>query len=125
MSENMVRTQVYLPRSIYDWLQKRAKQHRLTLALQIREALEDYAHLQNTNDEERVMSPDDPLRKLIGSISTGLGDGAINHDKYIYRRDWGPEPEEFIGANERKAAVVKEPRAKYQPKKSPKRRRTK
>ncbi|HEY4723952.1 MAG TPA: hypothetical protein VII92_19015, partial [Anaerolineae bacterium] len=76
-------------------------------------------------DEERPMSPDDPLLELAGSISTGLGDGSINHDKYIYRRDWGPEPEAYIGANEIKAVAVKEPRAKYHAKKTSKKRRSK
>ena len=42
MRETMVRTQVYLQRDIYERLQKRAAQHELTLAVQIRTALEDY-----------------------------------------------------------------------------------
>jgi hypothetical protein len=125
MSENMVRTQVYLPRAIYKRLQVRAKKNDLTLAVQIREALEDYLIVKTSDDEERPMSPDDPLLELIGSISTGLGDGSINHDKYIYRRDWGPEPEEYIGANEIKAVAVKESRPKYQAKKPIKKRRAK
>jgi len=36
MSENMVRTQVYLPRDIYQRLQRRAANQALTLAVQIR-----------------------------------------------------------------------------------------
>ncbi len=38
MRENMVRTQVYLPREMYDRLQQRAGKQNLTLAVQIREA---------------------------------------------------------------------------------------
>ena len=38
MGENMVRTQVYLPREMYNRLQQRASQHDLTLAMQIRAA---------------------------------------------------------------------------------------
>ena len=42
MRETMVRTQVYLPRDVYQRLQKRAAENDLTLAVQIREALEDW-----------------------------------------------------------------------------------
>ena len=42
MAENMVRTQVYLPRTVYQKLQERAEKEGLTLAVQIRAALEDY-----------------------------------------------------------------------------------
>ena len=40
MAETMVRTQVYLPRDVYEKLRQRAEKHKLTLALQIRAALE-------------------------------------------------------------------------------------
>ena len=42
MRENLVRFQVYLPRSTYERLQQRAAQHALTLATQVRAALDDY-----------------------------------------------------------------------------------
>ncbi|MEK9164879.1 MAG: CopG family transcriptional regulator, partial [Chloroflexota bacterium] len=47
MAEKMVRTQVYLPQAVYAQLRKRATKHGLTLAVQIREALESY--LRRTN----------------------------------------------------------------------------
>lgn len=42
MSEKMVRTQVYLPRDIYEQLKQRGDSEGLTLAQQIREALAQY-----------------------------------------------------------------------------------
>ncbi len=41
MAERMVRTQVYLPRVVYDRLQRRAEKHGVTLAMQIRAALDE------------------------------------------------------------------------------------
>ncbi|HZY42241.1 MAG TPA: hypothetical protein VFF59_09600 [Anaerolineae bacterium] len=123
MSENMVRTQVYLPRNIYDRLQRRAAEHELTLAVQIREALVDYLRHLATESEEHVMSPDDPLLALVGSIETGLADGSINHDQYIYVRDWGePAPDK---SKQAAPVAVKDKRAAYTPKRQTKRKSVK
>ena len=111
MRETMVRTQVYLPRDVYQRLQKRAAESRLTLAVQIREALEDYLRHVETEDEEVLMSPDDPLRALVGSVATGLGHGSVNHDQYIYVRDWD-DPHPTIHTQRSVRAAVKEPKAK-------------
>ncbi|CAG0931269.1 hypothetical protein TFLX_02053 [Thermoflexales bacterium] len=125
MRENMVRTQVYLPREIYERLQKRAEENDLTLAVQIREALEDYLRHAVAEGEERVMSPDDPLLQLVGTMATGLGDGSINHDQYIYRRDWG-DPAQAKAPRRKPAAVaVQESRPTYQAKPAAKRKRQK
>ncbi len=119
MSENMVRTQVYLPRNIYDRLQQRASEHELTLAVQIREALADYLRHVSMEPEEHVMSSDDPLLALVGSIETGLADGSINHDQYIYVRD---EAEPIPAKREQAAPVlVKDKRTAYTPKRQAKR----
>lgn len=85
MSEKMVRTQVYLPRGVYDQLQRRAERHGLTLALQIREALEGYL-VQGTETENKM----EPLElgnlfEITGKFGgSGLKDSSVNHDKYIY-----------------------------------------
>jgi|GEM_PF-1062013 len=88
MSEKMVRTQVYLPRGVYEQLQQRAERHGLTLALQIREALEGYL-LRGTAEEDEMEPLDlgnlfEILDELEASGGSGLPDSAINHDKYIY-----------------------------------------
>jgi hypothetical protein len=125
MRENMVRTQVYLPRDIYQRLQKRAEENDLTLAVQIREALEDYLRHADAEDEERVMSPDDPLLQLVGTMATGLGDGSINHDKYIYRRDWSDPPKEKALRRKPAPVAVQESRPTYKAKPAAKRKRQK
>jgi hypothetical protein len=83
MRENMVRTQVYLPRDIYQRLQKRAEENDLTLALQVREALVDY--LERTDPAEApILRADDPIFQLIGAASSKEGDLSVNHDHYLY-----------------------------------------
>lgn len=83
MRENMVRTQIYLPRDIYQRLQKRAEENDLTLAVQVREALVDY--LERTDIAEApLLRADDPIFQLIGAASSKEGDLSVNHDHYLY-----------------------------------------
>src|SRR6185436_12180693 len=85
MSEKMVRTQVYLPRGVYDQLQRRAERHGVTLALQIREALEGYLIRGNETEDERAPLELGNLLEITGQFGgSGLKDGSVNHDKYIY-----------------------------------------
>ncbi len=84
MSENMVRTQVYLPREMYDRLQRRAGKHDLTLAVQIREALEDYLERVESQVDDGILHADDPIFQMIGMFDSGLGDLSVNHDHYLY-----------------------------------------
>jgi hypothetical protein len=83
MRENMVRTQVYLPRDIYQRLQKRAKENDLTLAVQVREALVDYLERSDVA-ETPILRADDPIFQLIGAASSKEGDLSVNHDHYLY-----------------------------------------
>ena len=115
MSENMVRTQVYLPRGVYDGLQARAKKHGVTMAAQIREALESYAR--RAKHDEKEVEPLDlgNLFEIIGKHgSSGIHDGAENHDKYIYS---DPHGEKALARERRrtqeKLAAVREPPATY------------
>jgi hypothetical protein len=80
----MVRTQVYLPREIYKKLQQRAEKYDLTLAVQIRTALEDYLDRAETEEDDGILRADDPIFKMIGMFDSGLGDLSINHDHYLY-----------------------------------------
>jgi len=85
MAERMVRTQIYLAPKVHAELKRRAGKHGLTLALQIREALEDY--LRRTNGDEDEMEPLDlgNLFEITGKFGgSGLSDASVNHDKYIY-----------------------------------------
>ncbi len=105
MRETMVRTQVYLPRDIYHRLQQRAEEQHLTLAVQIREALEDY--LERTDVEEApILRADDPIFQMIGAASSEEGDLSVNHDHYLY--GWPKrEPDATLakrGAREKRTA---------------------
>ena len=105
MRETMVRTQVYLPRDIYQRLQKRAKENDLTLAMQVREALVDYLERTDIADAP-ILRADDPIFDMIGMFSSEEGDLSVNHDHYLY----GAPKREII---ERKPSTAREKRAAY------------
>ncbi len=95
MDEKMVRTQVYLPRDIYDQLKQRADDEGITMAHQIREALTQYVvEAQQEEDNVPVLTKDDPIWDMIGMCKSGITDGSYNHDKYIYVRDWDMDDKE-------------------------------
>jgi len=83
MSENMVRTQIYLPHDIHRRLRARAEKQGLTLAVQVRSALEDYLERVEA-DDDGVLHADDPIFQMIGMADSGLGDLSVNHDHYLY-----------------------------------------
>lgn len=98
MRENMVRTQVYLPRDIYQRLQKRAEENDLTLAVQVREALVDY--LERTDAAESpILRADDPIFQLIGAASSQEGDLSVNHDHYLY--GWSKREPDIVPGSSR------------------------
>ena len=84
MRKNMIRFQVYLPRSTYERLQKRATQYDLTLATQVRAALDDYLERAESQDDDGILHSDDPIFKMIGMFSSKEGDLSVNHDHYLY-----------------------------------------
>lgn len=88
MDDKMVRTQVYLPRDIYEQLKERADKEGSSMASQIREALVQYVVETKVEDDGPMFTKDDPIWELVGMIKSGITDGSYNHDKYIYVRDW-------------------------------------
>ena len=85
MAERMVRTQIYLPPKVHAELKRRAEKHRLSLALQIREALEDYLRRTNSAGDELEPIDLENLFKITAQFGgSGLSDASVNHDKYIY-----------------------------------------
>ena len=85
MAERMVRTQIYLPPKVHAELKRRAEKHNLTLALQIREALEDYLRRANNGGDELEPLDLGDLFEIIGKYGrSNITDGSVNHDKYIY-----------------------------------------
>jgi predicted DNA-binding protein len=93
MTEKMVRTQVYLPQDIYEKLRSRADEEGITMAAQIREALAEYV-VEKPEKKEHILTADDPIWELIGIGESGITDGSVNHDKYIYTRDWDKEEDQ-------------------------------
>jgi hypothetical protein len=105
----MVRTQVYLPRSVHATLTRRAKEQGLTLAEQIRAALDEYLARLHPNESGGILLPDDPLLQMIGMIDSGVDDLGRNHDDYLY----GPPRSEVKAASrvaEAKAGYKRRPR---------------
>jgi len=78
----MVRTQVYLPKDMYEELQARVKLTGLSMAEQIRRALREY--LQSEHDEGVVLRDDDPIWQIVGAASSGPSDVSVHHDRYLY-----------------------------------------
>jgi len=128
MTENMVRTQVYLTRTAYTELQRRAEKHGLTLAVQIREALESYLLRGKAVEDELEPLDLGNLFEITGKFGgSGLSDGSVNHDKYIYGDPHGEKAleRERLRASSPKlrslkvAALVHERPASYKTKKRP------
>lgn len=82
MITKSVRTQIYLPQELYQRLKKRGKKLNKSLAQQIREALDSYLF-----PEETGAGLDDSIWQIVGKASSGTGDLARNHDKYLYGWD--------------------------------------
>jgi hypothetical protein len=88
MSEKMVRTQIYLPPELYAALKKRAEEDGISMGRQIREAVTEYVAAQSEDEEAPILTADDPIWNIVGMVESGITDGSVNHDKYIYVRDW-------------------------------------
>jgi hypothetical protein len=92
--EAMIRTQVYLPEDLYEEVRRVSYERKMSIAGVVREALAEYLLAEKTQvkavtlEEERELSEEElknhPLYQIIGMCSSGLGDGAENHDYYIY-----------------------------------------
>ena len=84
MSEHMVRTQLYLPQATYRALVERAQKQGLTMAEQIRDAVDEYLKRTEDEDEGVILRPDDPFFKMFGLFDSGIDDLGVNHDHYLY-----------------------------------------
>jgi predicted DNA-binding protein len=85
----MIRTQVYLTEEQRGKIQRLAELQHKTMAQMIREAVEEYVIKQmDTEDFGGIsVSSADPLRDIIGLGASGITDGSIHHDRYIYDED--------------------------------------
>ena len=90
----MKRTQVYLPEDLYEEVRRVSYEQKKSIAAVVREALAEYLAVGKakveaiTKVEEKGLSEEElknhPLYQIIGMCSSGLGDGAENHDYYLY-----------------------------------------
>ena len=90
----MKRTQVYLPEDLYEEVRRVSYEQKKSIAALVREALAEYLAVGKakieaiTEVEKKELSEEElknhPLYQIIGMCSSGLGDGAENHDYYLY-----------------------------------------
>jgi hypothetical protein len=78
-----VRTQIELPRDLFELLRQRSKAHGFTETQQIVEALTAYL----LGEVDPVLKADDPILRTVAEGS-GIGDLATAHDRYLYAKDW-------------------------------------
>ena len=93
----MRRTQVYLPEDLYEEVRRASYEQKKSIAAVVREALAQYlavgkARIEEISEvEKKELSEEErrnhPLYQIIGMCSSGLGDGAENHDYYLYGGD--------------------------------------
>lgn len=82
----MTRTQIYLTEEQHEQIRHLAETKHKTMAQVIREAVEEYVIKQMDTEDfgETPVSSADPLRDIIGLGASGITDGSIHHDRYIY-----------------------------------------
>jgi len=97
----MTRTQIYLTEEQHGWILRLAKAQRKTMAEVIREAVEEYVIKQMDTEDlgETSVSSADPLRDIIGLGASGITDGSIHHDRYIYDEDFRISPSWIVPAS--------------------------
>jgi Arc/MetJ-type ribon-helix-helix transcriptional regulator len=75
------RTQMYFPEEMLTELRLVASAKKESLSEVVREAVSSFLKQKNTR------SPNwdsDPLWEMVGSGNSGLSDGSLNHDFYLY-----------------------------------------
>jgi hypothetical protein len=79
-----VRTQIELPRDVYELLRQHGEKHGTTPTQQIVEMLTGYLG----GEIDPILRADDPILRAVPTMDSGLGDLVTNHDRYLYRKDW-------------------------------------
>ena len=84
-----VRTQIELPRDLFELLRQRGEKRGITPSEQIVEVLTGYLK----DEMDPILEVDDPILSSIPETDSGLGDLATDHDRYLYRKDWEDRPQ--------------------------------
>lgn len=94
---DVIRTQVDLPRDMFELLKQRSEAQGITLSQQILEALA--AYLDELHDP--ILLADDPIFRIAGATASTVGDLSIHHDHYLYHKDWQIQ-DKWTGSGKRK-----------------------
>ena len=78
MAVSEVRTQIYLPKQLYQRLKRLAERRNTSQAAIVREALEQ--HLK----QQQAAWENDPIWKIVGAFASREGDLSVRHDDYLY-----------------------------------------
>jgi len=82
MNLPIVATNIRLPEKILKELKYKAIEEKKSVNQLVREAIERYLSM----DEQMKETGTDPFEKIIGSVRSGVKDGSIRHNEYLYRK---------------------------------------
>jgi len=81
METATIKTQISLPKKQYDQLKSRASQLKSSLSKIVEQALDEYFE---PEQDSQLFTENDPIWQIVGTVESGITDGSINHDHYIY-----------------------------------------
>ncbi len=76
----LVATNIRVPEEILKELKYRAIEEKKSVNQLVREAIEKYLSIQKQPETHKK----DPFEKVIGSARSGIQDGSVKHDRYLY-----------------------------------------
>ncbi len=79
---SLVATNIRVPEEILKELKYRAIEEKKSVNQLVREAIEKYLSIQ----KQPEIYEKDPFEKVIGSVKSGIKDGSVKHDQYLYGR---------------------------------------
>lgn len=77
-----VTTSLKLPQEIMKDLRHKAIQEKKSVSQPVKEAIQQFL----TTQRESVDYREDPFNRIIGMAKSGVHDGSVNHDQYLYGR---------------------------------------
>lgn len=77
-----VATNIRFPEEVLKELKYRAIEEKKSVNQLVREAIDVYL---NRQKQPEIIGKD-PFEKIIGSARSGIKDGSVKHDQYLYRR---------------------------------------
>ncbi len=79
-----VTTNLRMPQPMMRALKLKAINEHKRVSQLIREAVEQYLHFIPQIPKDPRVQEDDPILGIIGTCNTGITDGSVNHDFYLY-----------------------------------------